>query len=50
MTDEEFIKYARCAHEQDITLNQFFERAVKSALAKSTYEHSAHYYDTERNK
>ena len=50
MTDEEFIKYARCAHEQDITLNQFVERAVKAALAKSTYEHSVHYYDTERNK
>ena len=34
MTDEEFIKYARCAHEQDITLNQFVERAVKAALDK----------------
>jgi predicted HicB family RNase H-like nuclease len=34
MTDEEFMKYARCAHEQDITLNQFVERAVKAALDK----------------
>lgn len=34
MTDEEFIKYARCAHEQDITLNQFVGRAVQAALNK----------------
>ena len=31
-TDEEFATYARMAHEQDITLNQFIERALRQAL------------------
>lgn len=32
MTDEEFMKYARCAHEMDITFNQFVERAIRKAI------------------
>ena len=32
MTDEDFLKYARMAHEMDITFNQFVERALQSAI------------------
>jgi hypothetical protein len=31
-SDEELLKYARMAHEQDITLNQFIENALRSAI------------------
>ena len=31
-TDAEFATYARMAHEQDITLNQFIERGLRQAL------------------
>jgi hypothetical protein len=31
-TDEELLKYARMAHEQDITLNQFIENALRAAI------------------
>lgn len=31
-TDAEFANYARMAHEQDITLNQLIERALRNAI------------------
>jgi predicted HicB family RNase H-like nuclease len=31
-TDEELLKYARMAHEQDITLNQFIENALRAMI------------------
>jgi hypothetical protein len=31
-SDEELLKYARMAHEQDITLNQFIENALRAAI------------------
>jgi hypothetical protein len=31
-SDEELLKYARMAHEQDITLNQFIENALQAAI------------------
>jgi hypothetical protein len=31
-TDEELLKYARMAHEQDITLNQFIENALRNMI------------------
>lgn len=30
--DEELLKYMRCAHEQDITFNEFCELAIKAKL------------------
>ena len=33
-TDEELLKYAKMAHEQDITLNQFIENALREAIDK----------------
>ena len=32
MTDEEFMKYARLAHEQDITLNQLITNTLSEAI------------------
>jgi len=32
VSDEEFIKYARMAHEQNITFNEFVNRALQSAI------------------
>jgi hypothetical protein len=31
-TDEELLKYAKMAHEQDITLNQFIENALRAMI------------------
>jgi predicted HicB family RNase H-like nuclease len=31
-TDEEILRYAKLAHEQDITLNQFIEQALREFL------------------
>jgi len=32
ITDEEFVKYARLAHEMDITFNEFVNRALRDAI------------------
>ena len=32
ITDEEFLQVARAAHALDITINAFFERAIKEAV------------------
>jgi len=34
LTDEDFMLYARAAHEMDVTLNRFFELAISNAIAK----------------
>jgi predicted HicB family RNase H-like nuclease len=31
-TDEEILRYAKLAHEKDITLNQFIEQALREFL------------------
>ena len=31
-TDEELLKYMKLAHEQDITFNQFIEKAIRAAI------------------
>jgi len=34
ITDAEFVTYAKAAHQLDITLNQFFEKAISSMIDK----------------
>ena len=36
ITDEEFVKYARLAHEMDITFNEFVNRALRDAIDNRT--------------
>ena len=34
LTDEEFLQYAKAAHDMDITFNQFCEKAIKQAMER----------------
>ena len=43
LTDEEFLHFAKAAHELDITFNQLVEKAIKQAMAKYLPEQGDHY-------